>query len=298
MQKGQHWGEKIITFLKTVVPADKALVDIGAHVGCISVPMAKHCKMVYSFEPQSIIHELLLTNFKNNDAVNFKAYHEALGHKVAATTMAKVMPDGSSHGKEVDYDSSAPSNFGGLPLGEGGEKIEMGTLDSFKITNIGAIKVDVEGAEPLVFYGAQETIKANMPVIVYESNYKRVTDEMRRSLNLPLEVEKFDIVKFTKDLGYQPPFEIDGGDFVLIPKHDMSSILKAKFITPGNGEANFYKLGGYCYVMMHEVNIRGPYTVHTFADNLISVNFDGHRIDGDVTKEGIQWSNGTTWKLK
>ena len=47
----------------------------------------------------------------------------------------------------------------------------MPRIDDLKL-NISAMKVDVEGAEPLVFYGARETIRRCMPVIVFEKNSK------------------------------------------------------------------------------------------------------------------------------
>lgn len=44
---------------------------------------------------------------------------------------------------------------GGLNLGRGGERVYVSTLDSFNLSGVTFIKIDVQGAEKLVLYGAQ-----------------------------------------------------------------------------------------------------------------------------------------------
>ena len=41
-----------------------------------------------------------------------------------------------------------------MNLGIGTDFIEMITIDSLNLDNIGYMKLDVQGSEPLVFYGA------------------------------------------------------------------------------------------------------------------------------------------------
>jgi hypothetical protein len=48
--------------------------------------------------------------------------------------------------------------------------VDVKTLDSFQISNIGLLKIDVEGFEKNVLQGAQETLKASgYPTIFFES---------------------------------------------------------------------------------------------------------------------------------
>lgn len=67
------------------------------------------------------------------------------------------MPDGSARGQSVkDVEARGGRvNYGGMSLGKGGEFVQAVTLDSMRITNVSFIKVDVQGAESLVLYGAQ-----------------------------------------------------------------------------------------------------------------------------------------------
>jgi len=48
--------------------------------------------------------------------------------------------------------------------------VPMRTLDSFDYTDIGFIKIDVEGYEYKVLLGAKETIKKYRPVLLVEQN--------------------------------------------------------------------------------------------------------------------------------
>ena len=81
-------------------------------------------------------------------------------------------------------------HYGAIQLGIGGEKTRMITIDELNI-KCDIMKVDIEGAEPLAFYGARETIKKNMPIIVFEHNENIVTEQMKKSLNISNEVANF-----------------------------------------------------------------------------------------------------------
>ena len=78
-----------------------------------------------------------------------------------------------------------------------------------------------EGAEPVVAYGARETIRLSRPVISFEKlSSKVVTPEMIAALDVPDDVATFDLVKYcVESLNYtklKPP-GAGPGDFVLIP---------------------------------------------------------------------------------
>ena len=78
-----------------------------------------------------------------------------------------------------------------------------------------------EGAEPLVAYGARETIKMSRPVISFEQRRdKPVTQEMIAALDVPDHVSKFDLVAYcVNSLNYTVYSSPDAGrgDLMLIP---------------------------------------------------------------------------------
>jgi FkbM family methyltransferase len=46
-------------------------------------------------------------------------------------------------------------------------KVVMRTLDSFAFADVALLKVDAEGAEPLVLWGAREVIRRCRPLILF-----------------------------------------------------------------------------------------------------------------------------------
>ena len=80
-----------------------------------------------------------------------------------------------------------------------------------------------EGAEQLVGYGAQRTIRSNLPVIVFESRTdKRVSPDMLAALPAaPEAVLRFDLLTFCQGLGYSlmaAPVGVDmNGNWILLP---------------------------------------------------------------------------------
>ena len=81
-----------------------------------------------------------------------------------------------------------------MQLGEGGEVIETTTIDNMNLDKCDLIKIDTEGAEPLVLMGAQETIKKFKPVIIFENNYKKLNEDYIKIFDVSK--NSFDILKY------------------------------------------------------------------------------------------------------
>jgi len=222
LKTGEPWEECLISFVLKVADTKKVAIDVGAHIGTHTVPYAGAFKHVYSFEAQQHIYELLAFNIDDNKLTNVTALNLAAGHLPGVAHIAKVVPDGVSVGKDLQYDSSADVNYGGVQLGKGDEEVGMMTIDQLccnkeALIDVGYMKVDAEGSEPLVFYGARETIRRCRPVILYEKNYKRITQDMIDDMELTPLIYNFDIEKFCGALGYMHPIRIAGDNYVLMP---------------------------------------------------------------------------------
>jgi hypothetical protein len=78
-----------------------------------------------------------------------------------------------------------------------------------------------EGAEPVVMYGARETIRACRPIVAFEqAANKLVSPDMIAALDLPDEVSSFDFVRWCVDeLSYKlvTPPDQDRRNYVLVP---------------------------------------------------------------------------------
>lgn len=136
------------------------VLDIGANIGCISQALIAVGFEVEAFEPQPAVFELLERNVASTlqEPPSIKCHNIALGSRSGTAQMPLV-----------DY--SKRNNFGGLGIGQGhGLRVELRTLDSFNYSNVGLIKLDVEGYEEEVLRGAVETIARCKPIIYLEAD--------------------------------------------------------------------------------------------------------------------------------
>lgn len=181
-------------------------IDIGAHIGMYTVEMAKRANRVHSFECSPKSFNYLCANLLLRDlSYKVTTYNTALSDKKGVTKYYIRDPkDGGGNGVSgFEVDENVPTI-----------DVPMVTLDSYNLTNISFIKIDVEAHEEFVLRGAVETIRANgYPPIMFESWPERYTQypckEIRKSL--------FD---FVESIGYKI-VQLSGGD-------DMFLATKAK----------------------------------------------------------------------
>lgn len=148
------------------------IVDIGANMGTVTVPLAKKFPWykVRSYEPQRHVFYQLAGNVFVNELDNVELMMTALGHKRAEV--------------EIDVpDYKTDSNIGAWsmddevrcksPEGKGGgsvEKIQIEILNDIYFDQpIRVIKIDVEGMELEVITGGDRLLaEHNYPPLVYE----------------------------------------------------------------------------------------------------------------------------------
>jgi hypothetical protein len=127
----------------------RSIIHAGGNVGAYALKFAKAFDNVYVFEPD-------LTNFKclalnTVDSKNIFQFRAALG-------------DSSS---QVSLTNDNPQNCGTFFI-NGKGNIPMITIDSFNLSDVDCIHLDVEGYEVSALMGALETIKRSNPLIVIE----------------------------------------------------------------------------------------------------------------------------------
>jgi len=225
---GQYWEENILEAMLAKLPDDGkgVYVDAGSFVGTHAVPMAQKAAVVLAFEPQRHIFQMLCTNAVTNGVSNLHAFNTALGHiDHTLISMNGTVPDGVSKGQKLAFGGpsrAGPINFGGTNIGAGGDTAEMRTLDSIfeqlgqRVQGCDVLKVDVQGAEPLMFYGARGVIAKHRPSIFYEIDPRfGITPDMHAQMTIPLEVASFNIEAYAHSLGYGPPTQLGPCDWLL-----------------------------------------------------------------------------------
>jgi FkbM family methyltransferase len=157
-----EYAEVECQFLCKMLSEGSTVIEAGANIGTLTLPMAKRVGMagrVYAYEPQRIIFNMLCANIALNVAWNIHAKHSALG---AASTELGV--------PFVDY--TQPGNFGGVSLSFTSmpEMVPVQTIDSLELIACRLIKADVQGMESAVLTGALQTIARCKPFLYVEND--------------------------------------------------------------------------------------------------------------------------------
>ena len=174
---GKPWEPYVIKELeKRLAPGDTVL-DIGAHIGSLTVPMARLIGpegTVYAFEPQRKIYRELVHNLKLNEVTNAVPLRFALSSKTGIIEMDPILPTTNPISTAIlkilaaIERRNAREHGGRVRVGKGGDKVEARTIDSFGFSDVSLMKIDVEGHEAEVLRGAEKTISALHPVIIIE----------------------------------------------------------------------------------------------------------------------------------
>ena len=225
-KKNIYWDENTLLLLKKFIDPKKNILEIGGHCGTSTLVYSSFLNddsKIYVFEPQKKMFELLNKNIEQNN----------LQHKIIATNKGLFCFNGKSFMSNTDLDTGVKiletygndinCNYGGLTLGNDGEIIELTTMDSLDIDNIGFIHCDAQGSENFIFSNGINLIKKYKPIIYYENNElycKNFYDEV--CINYPQyeKESKFNIKKYCmEELGYKECINnFNGGsDDLLIP---------------------------------------------------------------------------------
>jgi FkbM family methyltransferase len=157
-----YYEKGLIDFLQKNIPENGILLDIGANIGSISMPLSQIRSdiKIIAVEASPWIFSILkkniaLNNVTNISAINFAVYSES-GKKLPMYAPKDLFGKGSL--KSV-YTKDA-------------EMVETITIDdikkNFNLPAIHFIKVDVEGFEASVFRGMSQITLKDKPSIVFE----------------------------------------------------------------------------------------------------------------------------------
>lgn len=207
-KSGKYWDIDSLLALKKYIDPDRNVLEIGGHCGTSSLVYASFLKKgkVEVYEPQYKMYEILLRNINQNGLQN-KIFAHNLGVFCYSGQgkMNSMDYDGGGGNvqKRYDTESELSCNFGGIPMGDDGETIELTTIDSMNLNNIGFIHCDAQGAETFIFSKGLELIKECRPVIIYENNKEApprfgryLYDHVCRSYPQYKEESIFDIKKY------------------------------------------------------------------------------------------------------
>ena len=121
----------------------RVCLDIGSNIGHWTRPLAKKFQSVICFEPNPNFRECFKRNISEHNVV--------------------LWPYGLS-----DTEHKASQRFNSTVLSREAGDIDCRTLDSFGLTNVDFVKIDVDGFEVPLLAGARKTLTQNNPVVNIE----------------------------------------------------------------------------------------------------------------------------------
>jgi FkbM family methyltransferase len=157
-KEGSLWRERELALLPFLVPRNCTAVDVGANLGIYTEALVRLCAQVVAIEPNPPWASDLSAMFKD-----VRVVCGAASNAVGRTALR--VPTSVSHAGMATIESKNLLN---------GQKVEevivdVFTIDSLNLNDVGFIKIDVEGHEDAVLEGATETIKSHRPNLLIES---------------------------------------------------------------------------------------------------------------------------------
>ncbi len=163
----------LLTFVRSFLKPGMTFVDVGANIGFYSMLAAAlvgETGRVLSFEPNSENCRLLLLSASRNGFDNIELHPVALGESAGHAVFRTAL---GSNGGFIDGEGEAlldptamvvpiarlddvvTQSGQGAQLGQGAQSVDL-------------VKVDVEGAEALVFAGASDLLTNQRPTVIGE----------------------------------------------------------------------------------------------------------------------------------
>lgn len=163
MHEYREFSEWEVAALLKLLQPGAVVVEAGANMGAITVPLARHVGpdgTVFAFEPQRLTHQQLCANIALNGLTNVYALWAGCGAAPGMMIVPVLDPD------------AAAANIGGLDIRghTQGDPVGIKTIDGLELERCDLIKADVEGMERDVLAGARETIKRCRPILYVEND--------------------------------------------------------------------------------------------------------------------------------
>lgn len=151
------------------IPEDACVMDVGANVGSITLPLAQLVKngKVFAFEPTHYAFKKLQRNLELNPELTKRV--EAIQTFVSDRDYEETGVKVTSSWRLDSAEGEVHPVHGGLHKETVSHHVR---LDSFvaekRLERVDFIKIDTDGHEWAVLSGARETIRKHRPVVLFE----------------------------------------------------------------------------------------------------------------------------------
>lgn len=172
-----EYSEGEVAMFRQIVPAGGLVVEAGANIGALTVPLAAMVGpsgQVIAFEPQKTVFNILCGTLALNSLSNVTPIRAALGASQGSISVP-VLTYGEAE------------NYGGISLGasipgHASESVPVHRLDDIPLPQLHVLKIDVEGSEVQVIEGASAHIDRFRPAIFLENDRRDRSNALISSL--------------------------------------------------------------------------------------------------------------------
>jgi FkbM family methyltransferase len=159
-------GEPELKILKSLVDPTKNSVDIGANKGVYTYFLSRLSAHVYAYEPNPELVKFLDRSVRSNVTVREIALSNTDGQ---ATLSIPVV-------NNFLFDQLGSLEHNADPVNGKTYHVPLKRLDDLGHTNVGFMKIDVEGHEAAVIDGALNLLKEQRPILLIEVEQKHHPD--------------------------------------------------------------------------------------------------------------------------
>lgn len=160
-----YWEKPTMDVCRDYLKNNSYVIEVGAHIGSHTVILSDICKdgVVYSFELQKLIFQLLNANLLLNTCKNVYSYMEAVSDENKIEYIGEI-----AYEKIPKFNSGLGSldtvrNYEGYPINTVSLDVKFS-----KIKKLNLIKIDAEGHEVPILKGAKKLIEKFKPLILTE----------------------------------------------------------------------------------------------------------------------------------
>ncbi len=150
--------------IRTFVPATRTAIDIGGWLGPWTRELARWCPQVHTFEPQPDLAEYLRRVVPANVTVHEKAVADEPG------VLPLVIPS-AEHGSRALASLDGEAGPDAIV-----HHVQVVRLDDMGFTDVGFVKIDVEGHEREVVEGAAALLTAHRPRLLLEAEQRHISE--------------------------------------------------------------------------------------------------------------------------
>jgi FkbM family methyltransferase len=164
----QHHIDKLV---RRFVDVDGVVVDVGANVGAVTLPVAAYLRngRVFAFEPTDFAFAKLQRNLELNPALSARvtAVRLFVADRVASTSEMVAYSSWPVGGEGTEHQH--PVHKGVAKTASCGQTTLDAFVSSRQLSTLSLVKIDTDGHEFSVLSGARRCLTEQRPVVIFEA---------------------------------------------------------------------------------------------------------------------------------